>query len=82
VTQHKQRKPKTTVLHFRVRQELMAAIDREVARLLAERPGSTVTRGDAVRDALYRALVGPRPAGARVVSESPFHADVEVGDEG
>ena len=45
---------------FRVPSELMAAIDREVERLRAERPGETVHRSDVIRAVLYRALMPKR----------------------
>ena len=44
----------------RVPDDLWELLDAEARRLQAERPGMTVKRSDAVREALYRAL---RPRG-------------------
>lgn len=40
----------------RVPEDLWELLDAEARRLQAERPGMTVRRSDAVREALYRAL--------------------------
>lgn len=50
-------------LAIRVPQELLDLLDAEAARLQAERPGFTVSRSDAVRETLFRAL-RPRGQGA------------------
>ena len=50
---------------FRAPADLVEAIDREVERVAAERPGEEVTRSDVVRAILHRALLGgaePKPA--------------------
>jgi hypothetical protein len=44
-------------LAIRVPAELLAAVDAEVERLRAERPGSKVQRSDAVREILYQVLI-------------------------
>lgn len=49
-----------TQITFRSPADLTAAIDAEVERLRAERPGETIGRSDVVRSILYRALL-PRP---------------------
>ncbi len=46
-------------ISFRSPPDLTEAIDREVERLSAERPGEAVTRSDVVRAILYRALLPP-----------------------
>jgi len=43
---------------LRVEEMLLSAIDAEVARLRRERPGANPHRSDAVREILYRALIG------------------------
>ena len=48
---------KEVQLALRVPEELMDAIDREVERLRAERPGGRVNRSDAVREILFQALL-------------------------
>jgi len=51
-------KPKAGVaIALRVPEELANAIDREAARLSAERPGSMIHRSDVVREILHRALL-------------------------
>jgi hypothetical protein len=52
--------PTSIAIQLRVNQELAAAIDREVARLQAERFGSIVSRADVVREILARTLMKPR----------------------
>jgi hypothetical protein len=44
-------------LAVRITPELLHAIDEEVERLRAERPGSKVQRSDAVREILYQVLL-------------------------
>lgn len=44
------------MLGIRVPPDLIAALDREVERLAAERPGARTSRSDAVREILYKAL--------------------------
>jgi hypothetical protein len=56
------RPPKKTgtaphTIYTRVSDELLAALDAHVERLLRERPGSNVTRVDAMREILHRALL-------------------------
>ena len=43
---------------FRASTEMLEAIDREVERVAAERPGEEVTRSDVVRAIIHRALLG------------------------
>ncbi|MCU1280725.1 MAG: hypothetical protein JWM53_4271 [bacterium] len=44
-------------LALRVPEELMDAIDAEVDRLRAERPGGRINRSDAVREILHQVLL-------------------------
>ena len=46
----------TVALNLRVTPSLSRRIDREVERVLAERPGAVISRSDAVREALARVL--------------------------
>ncbi len=45
-----------TQIAFRADQLLIDALDKEVARLKAERPGAVVKRSDVVRELCWRAL--------------------------
>ncbi len=52
--------PTSIAIQLRVNPELAMAIDREVARVQAERFGSIVSRADVVREILARTLLKPR----------------------
>ncbi len=59
----KRRKPmsETSVtLQFRCPADLLALIDAELARLVAEKPGAAFTRTDVIRSSLYTALSKPK----------------------
>jgi hypothetical protein len=59
--------PNDYQLALRVPGELLAAIDAEVERVKAERPGARVQRSDIVREALMRAFFNiPKPTSGPV----------------
>jgi hypothetical protein len=62
-------------LAIRIPSELLAAIDAEVERVKAERPGARVQRSDVVREVLMRAFFRhPEPASPPVRRDVPGRA--------
>jgi hypothetical protein len=53
-------------LAVRISAELLTALDEEVERLRAERPGSKVQRSDAVREILYQVLISDASTAADI----------------
>lgn len=53
-------------LAVRISAELLEALDEEVARLRAERPGAKVQRSDAVREILYQVLISDASTAADI----------------
>lgn len=58
-------------LALRVSPELLEALDREVVRLRAERPGARLQRSDVAREILARSLLTPTPTPAPTSADQP-----------
>jgi hypothetical protein len=70
-------------LALRISSELLAAIDAEVERVKAERPGARVQRSDVVREALMRTFFKlPETASAPVKREQPHAGEAHPGRPG
>ena len=75
--------PNDYQLALRIPGDLLAAIDAEVERVKAERPGARVQRSDVVREALMRAFFQhPSPSSGPVKRRAANGRDEVTDDEG